>query len=153
MRRGFTLIELLLAIVIFIGILTAVVYNFNNLNDKSRYYEARDNLKSLLINIKYQAAFQQKEFELTFDESFNMYSSLEDVYQLDLVTNDLKILEVSSTKILFFLDGSIQESYIVTTSLDGAVTNKFIINPIGNIKYEDHYDLSNTNLNQNVDQE
>ena len=61
MRRGFTLIELLLAIVIFLGILTAVIYNFNNLNDKTRYYEARDNLKALLINIKHQAAFQQKE--------------------------------------------------------------------------------------------
>ena len=147
MRRGFTLIELLLAIVIFLGILTAVVYNFNSFSDKTRYYEARDNLKSLLINIKHQAAFQQKEFELTFDENFNMYSSLEDIYQLDLVTNDLKILESSSTRIVFFLDGSIQESYIITASLDGSVTNKFIINPIGNITYEGYYDTNSINTN------
>ena len=137
MRRGFTLIELLLAIVIFLGILTAVVYNFNSLNDKTRYYEARDNLKSLLINIKHQAAFRQREFELTFDENFNMYSSLEDIYPLEIVTNDLKILETSSTRIVFFLDGSIQESYIVTSSLDGTITNTFIINPIGKVDYTD----------------
>ena len=93
MRRGFTLIELLLAIVIFLGILTAVVYNFNNFSEKSRYFEARDNLKSFLINLKHQAAFRQREFELTFDENYNMYSSLEDVYPLEIVTNDLKILE------------------------------------------------------------
>ena len=93
MRRGFTLIELLLAIVIFVGILTAVVYNFNNFSEKSRYFEARDNLKSFLINLKHQAAFRQREFELTFDENYNMYSSLEDVYPLEIVTNDLKILE------------------------------------------------------------
>ena len=137
MRRGFTLIELLLAIVIFVGILTVVVYNFNNFSEKSRYFEARDNLKSFLINLKHQAAFRQREFELTFDENYNMYSSLEDVYPLEIVTNDLKILETSSTRIVFFLDGSIQESYIVTSSLDGTITNTFIINPIGKVDYTD----------------
>lgn len=137
MRRGFTLIELLLAIVIFLGILTAIVYNFNNFSEKSRYFEARDNLKSFLINLKHQAAFRQREFELTFDENYNMYSSLEDVYPLEIVTNDLKILETSSTRIVFFLDGSIQESYIVTSSLDGTITNTFIINPIGKVDYTD----------------
>ena len=137
MKRGFTLIELLLAIVIFVGILTVVVYNFNNFSEKSRYFEARDNLKSFLINLKHQAAFRQREFELTFDENYNMYSSLEDVYPLEIVTNDLKILETSSTRIVFFLDGSIQESYIVTSSLDGTITNTFIINPIGKVDYTD----------------
>lgn len=137
MRRGFTLIELLLAIVIFVGILTVVVYNFNNFSEKSRYFEARENLKSFLINLKHQAAFRQREFELTFDENYNMYSSLEDVYPLEIVTNDLKILETSSTRIVFFLDGSIQESYIVTSSLDGTITNTFIINPIGKVDYTD----------------
>jgi hypothetical protein len=66
-----------------------------------------------------------------------MYSSFEDFYLLDAVTNDLKILETSATKIVFFLDGSVQESYIVTSSLDGTVTNTFIINPIGKIDYTD----------------
>jgi len=89
-----------------------------------------------LINLKHQAAFQQREFELTFDENYNMYSSFDDVYLMDAVTNDLKILESSSTKIVFFLDGSVQESYIVTSNLEGTITNKFIINVIGGVNYE-----------------
>ena len=142
MKRAFTLIELLLAIVIFLGILTAVIYNFDRFSDKARYYEARDNLKTFLINLKHQSAFRQKEFELTFDENYNMYSSLSDIYQLDMFTNDLKVLETSSTKIVFFLDGSVQESYIVTSSLDGTITNTFIINVLGNV------DIKNENSNQ-----
>jgi prepilin-type N-terminal cleavage/methylation domain-containing protein len=141
MKRAFTLIELLLAIVIFLGILTAVIYNFDRFSDKVRYYEARDNLKTFLINLKYQSAFQQKEFELTFDENYNMYSSLSDIYQLDMFTNDLKVLETSSTRIVFFLDGSVQESYIVTSSLDGTITNTFIINVLGKV------DIKNENSN------
>ncbi len=65
-----------------------------------------------------------------------MYSSFDDVYLMDAVTNDLKILESSSTKIVFFLDGSVQESYIVTSNLEGTITNKFIINVIGGVNYE-----------------
>ena len=67
-----------------------------------------------------------------------MYSSFEDFYLLDAVTNDLKILEASSTKIVFFLDGSVQESYIVTSNLEGTITNKFIINVIGNVEYKEN---------------
>jgi hypothetical protein len=37
---------------------------------------------------------------------------------------------------VFFLDGSVQESYIVTSNLEGTITNKFIINVIGEVKYE-----------------
>ena len=48
----------------------------------------------------------------------------------------MKILESSSTKIVFFLDGSVQESYIVTSNLEGTITNKFIINVIGGVNYE-----------------
>ena len=134
--KAFTLIELVLAITILLGIIGAIVINYDSLVGKSRYYEARENLKTYLINLKYQSAFQQKEFELTFDPDYNMYSSFEDFYLLDAVTNDLKILETSATKIVFFLDGSVQESYIVTSDLEGTITNKFIINVIGDIKYE-----------------
>ena len=150
-NKAFTLIELLLAVVILVSIVTAVVINFDTMMGNNKYFEARENLKTFLINLKHQSAFQQKEFELTFDENFNMYSSLEDVYQLDLVTNDLKVLEASSTRILFFLDGSIQESYIVTASLDGSVTNKFIINPIGNITYEGYYDTNNVLIKEQTE--
>jgi hypothetical protein len=119
-----------------LGIIGAIVINYDSLVGNTRYFEARENLKTYLINLKYQSAFQQKEFELTFDPDYNMYSSFEDFYLLDAVTNDLKILETSATKIVFFLDGSVQESYIVTSDLEGTITNKFIINVIGEVKYE-----------------
>ena len=134
--KAFTLIELVLAITILLGIIGAIVVNYDSLVGNTRYYEARENLKTYLINLKYQSAFQQKEFELTFDPDYNMYSSFDDFYLLDAVTNDLKILETSATKIVFFLDGSVQESYIVTSNLEGTITNKFIINVIGGVKYE-----------------
>ena len=134
--KAFTLIELVLAITILLGIIGVIVINYDSLVGNTRYFEARENLKTYLINLKYQSAFQQKEFELTFDPDYNMYSSFEDFYLLDAVTNDLKILETSATKIVFFLDGSVQESYIVTSNLEGTITNKFIINVIGNVKYE-----------------
>ena len=135
-NKAFTLIELVLAITILLGIIGAIVINYDSLVGNTRYFEARENLKTYLINLKYQSAFQQKEFELTFDENYNMYSTFDDFYLLDAVTNDLKILEASSTKIVFFLDGSVQESYIVTSNLEGTITNKFIINVIGNVEYK-----------------
>jgi type II secretory pathway pseudopilin PulG len=135
-NKAFTLIELVLAITILLGIIGAIVINYDSLVGNTKYYEARENLKTYLINLKYQSAFQQKEFELTFDPDYNMYSSFDDFYLLDAVTNDLKILETSATKIVFFLDGSVQESYIVTSNLEGTITNKFIINVIGGVKYE-----------------
>ncbi len=135
-NKSFTLIELLLAITILLGIIATLVINYDSLVGNSRYFEARENLKTYLINLKHQSAFQQKEFELTFDPDYNMYSSFEDFYLLDIVTNDLKILETSATKIIFFLDGSVQESYIVTSNLEGTITNTFIINIIGSVNYE-----------------
>lgn len=129
---------MVLAITILLGIIGAVVINYDSLVGNNRYYEARENLKTLLINLKHQSAFRQKEFELTFDENYNMYSSFDDVYLLEAVTNDLRILESSATKIVFFLDGSVQESYIVTSNLEGTITNKFIINVIGNVEYKEN---------------
>ena len=137
-RKAFTLIELLLTVFILVSIITAVVINFDTLMGNNKYYESRENLKTFLINLKYQSAFQQKDFELTFDENYNMYSSFDDFYLLDAVTNDLRILESSATKIVFFLDGSVQESYIVISNLEGTITNKFIINVIGNVEYKEN---------------
>ena len=140
-NKAFTLIELVLAITILIGIIGAIVINYDSMVGNSRYFEARENLKTYLINLKHQSAFQQKQFELTFDPDYNMYSSFEDFYLLEAVTNDLKILDTSATKIVFFLDGSVQESYIVTSNLEGTITNTFIINVIGSVNYE-----GNTNI-------
>ena len=148
--------ELLLAVVILVSIVTAVVINFDTMMGNNKYFEARENLKTFLINLKHQSAFQQKEFELTFDENYNMYSSFDDFYLLDAVTNDLKILESSSTKIVFFLDGSVQESYIVTSNLEGTITNRFIINVIGNVEYkqyEPELQTDKQSTNQRVDEE
>ena len=135
-NKAFTLIELVLAITILLGIIGAVVINYDSMVGNSRYFEARENLKTYLINLKHQSAFQQKQFELTFDPDYNMYSSFEDFYLLEAVTNDLKILDTSATKIVFFLDGTVQESYIVTSNLEGTITNTFIINIIGSVNYE-----------------
>ena len=140
-NKAFTLIELVLAITILLGIIGAIVINYDSLMGNSKYFEARENLKTYLINLKYQSAFRQKEFELTFDPDYNMYSSFEDFYLLESITNDLKIIESSSTKIVFFLDGTVQESYIVTSNLEGTITNTFIINVIGSVNYE-----GNTNI-------
>jgi len=140
-NKAFTLIELVLAITILLGIIGAVVINYDSMVGNSRYFEARENLKTYLINLKHQSAFQQKQFELTFDPDYNMYSSFEDFYLLEALTNDLKILETSATKIVFFLDGTVQESYIVTSNLEGTITNTFIINVIGSVNYE-----GNTNI-------
>ena len=154
--KAFTLIELLLAVVILVSIITAVVINFDTMMGNNKYFEARENLKTFLINLKHQSAFQQKDYELTFDENYNMYSSFDDFYLLDAVTNDLKILESSSTKIVFFLDGSVQESYIVTSNLEGTITNRFIINVIGNVEYkqyEPELQTDKQSTNQRVDEE
>jgi type II secretory pathway pseudopilin PulG len=149
-NKAFTLIELVLAITILLGIIGAIVINYDSLVGNSKYFEARENLKTYLINLKHQSAFRQKEFELTFDPDYNMYSSFEDFYLLESITNDLKIIESSSTKIVFFLDGTVQESYIITSNLEGTITNTFIINVIGSVNYEGNIPLNiftNTSTN------
>ncbi len=54
-RKAFTLIELLLAMTILITLISVIVINYDSLVGKSRYYEARENLKTYLINLKYQS--------------------------------------------------------------------------------------------------
>jgi len=152
-NKAFTLIELVLAITILLGIIGAIVINYDSLVGNSKYFEARENLKTYLINLKHQSAFRQKEFELTFDPDYNMYSSFEDFYLLESITNDLKIIESSSTKIVFFLDGTVQESYIVTSNLEGTITNTFIINVIGSVNYEGNIPLNiSTNTSTNTEE-
>ena len=152
-NKAFTLIELVLAITILLGIIGTIVINYDSLVGNSKYFEARENLKTYLINLKHQSAFQQKQFELTFDPDYNMYSSFEDFYLLESITNDLKIIESSSTKIVFFLDGTVQESYIITSNLEGTITNTFIINVIGSVNYEGNIPLNiSTNTSTNTEE-
>lgn len=132
--KAFTLIEIVLATVILLSLITALVINFDSLQ-ANRYAEARENLKTFLINKRTQAAYHQKDIELSFSEDYTINSS-EDSDLLAAITNDLKIIESSATKIIFFLDGTVEESYIVTSSNDGKVTNTFRINVIGKINYD-----------------
>ena len=132
--KGFTLIEIMLATVILLSLIAALVINFDSFN-ANRYNEAKENLKTFLINKRHQAAYHQKELELSFSEDYTI-NSIENPDELAAITNDLKIIETSATKIVFFLDGTIEESYIITSSNDGKVTNTFRINVIGKIDYD-----------------
>jgi len=132
--KAFTLIEIVLATVILLSLIAALVINFDSLQ-ANRYAEARENLKTFLINKRTQAAYHQKNIELSFSEDYTINSS-EDSNLLAAITNDLKIIESSATKIIFFLDGTVEESYIITSSNDGKVTNTFRINVIGKINYD-----------------
>jgi prepilin-type N-terminal cleavage/methylation domain-containing protein len=132
--KGFTLIEIVLATVILLSLIAVLVINFNSL-DSARYAEARENLKTYLINKRTQAAYHQKELEISFNEDYTI-NSAEDSELLTAITNDLKIIESSATKIVFFLDGTVEESYIITSSNDGKITNTFRINIIGKIDYD-----------------
>ena len=132
--KGFTLIEIVLATVILLSLIAALVINFDSLTG-DQYKEAKENLKTFLINKRHQAAYHQKEFELSFSEDYTI-NSIENPDELAAITNNLKIIETSATKIVFFLDGTIEESYIITSSNDGKVTNTFRINVIGKIDYD-----------------
>ena len=112
-EKGFTLIELLLAISLLVTLLSVAAFNFNSLSENAQYKEAKQNLKTLIISNRHKAAYDQKTVEV----------------DLNQITNELNI--VDATKIIFFSDGSIEESYIIVSSLDGKYTNKLIINVIG----------------------
>ena len=147
--KGFSLLEILCVVALLAMLMSVAIYNYDSLNI-NRYHEAKENLKTFLINNKHKATYLQKESTLRFDSENNIYGELDDIYLLESITNDLKILESSSTKIVFFADGSVEESYIVTTSLDGTVTNTFLINPIGSIVSKDGYH-GDTNLIRDIE--
>lgn len=113
LSRAFTLLEILLATVLLISLIAALVINFSDLSDSARYKEAKESLKTLIISKRYEAAYKQKPIEVDLSE----------------LTNELNIVDAS--RIVFFSDGSTEESYIIISSLDGKITNKIIINVIG----------------------
>lgn len=123
MRKAFTLLELLAAITILSVLLTVSIISFNSLSESELYKENKERLKTLIITKKYEAAYKQKETEV----------------DLSVVTNDLNIIDAS--KIVFFSDGSTEESYIIISSLDGKYTNKLIINIIGYISESSSFDI------------
>ena len=122
-KRAFTLLEILLATVLLASLIGVVAFNFNSLSENAQYKEAKDSLKTYLISQRHKAAYEQKEIEV----------------DLSVITNDLNI--VDATKIIFFSDGSIEESYIIISSLDGKFTNKLIINVIGYVSEQDTFEI------------
>lgn len=125
-NKGFTLLELLLAVALLSLLLTVAVFNFNSLADNSRYKEAKESLKTYLITQKHKAVYEQKQIEIVEEH-------------LSPFTNDLVILD-SSTKIVFFSDGSVEESYIIVSSIDGNYTNKIVINVIGYVTEQTEFE-------------
>lgn len=123
LNRAFTLLEILLATVLLISLIAALIINFSNLSDSARYREAKESLKTLIISKKYEAIYKQKQIEVDLSNH----------------TNDLNIVDAS--KIVFFSDGSTEESYIIISSLDGKTTNKLIINIIGYISESNSFDI------------
>lgn len=122
-KRAFTLLEILLATVLLASLIGVVAFNFNSLSENAQYREAKENLKIYLISQKYRAAYEQKEIEVDVSK----------------ITNDFNI--VNASKIIFFSDGSIEESYIIISSLDGKYTNKLIINVIGYVSEQDVFEI------------
>jgi prepilin-type N-terminal cleavage/methylation domain-containing protein len=122
-NKGFTILEILLTVALLATLIGVTAFNFNSLSDSAQYKEAKENLKTHLISQKYKAAYEQKEIEV----------------DLSVATNDLNI--VDATKIVFFSDGSVEESYIIVSSLDGKYTNKIVINVIGYVSEQDTFDI------------
>lgn len=114
---------MLLAVVLLAILMSVIAFNFQSLSENNQYREAKENLKNLIINHRYKAAYEQKHLEV----------------DLSKVTNDLNILD--SSRIIFFSDGSTEESYIIITSLDGKITNKLIINIIGYISEQENFEI------------
>ena len=122
-NKGFTILEILLTVALLATLIGVTAYNFNSLSDSAQSKEAKENLKTHLISQRHKAAYDQKEIEV----------------DLSVTTNDLNI--VDATKIVFFSDGSVEESYIIVSSLDGKYTNKIVINVIGYVSEQDTFDI------------
>lgn len=122
-KRAFTLLEILLTVALLVSLIGVVTFNFNSLSENAQYREAKENLKTHIISQKYKAVFEQKEIEV----------------DLSIATNDLNI--VDATKIVFFSDGSVEDSYVIVSSLNGKYTNKIIINVIGYVSEQDVFEI------------
>jgi prepilin-type N-terminal cleavage/methylation domain-containing protein len=123
LKRAFTLLEILLATVLLATLIGVAAYNFNSLSENAQYKEAKENLKTLIVSHRHKAAYDQKTVEV----------------DLNQITNELNIVDAS--KIVFFSDGSVEESYIIVSSLDGKYTNKLIINIIGYVSESSDIDV------------
>ncbi len=113
------------------------VFNIDPVSGITSYWHYDEGTDTALIEKRQDVSGIIEANKAQFNEDHGRYGEWNKVASIPLaVFYDLKILETSATKIVFFLDGSVQESYIVTSNLEGTITNKFIINVIGEVKYE-----------------
>lgn len=139
MKKAFTLIELLLVIALLGLLMTAILVTSNNSSEQIKYNEAKEQLKSYLVYNKYKALNEQTNLVLNIDSENNDIRSPFDIELawLEEFTNELKIVDSSSTNLIFNIDGSNDEVYIDVISNNGSYSNRLIITPFGSIRFID----------------
>lgn len=137
MKKAFTLVELLLVVGLLSLLMAAIIVNTNNISEKTKYNEAKEQLKSYLTYNKYKALNEQTNVVLIINNENNDIVSPFDteLAWLEEFTNELKIVDSSSTNLIFNIDGSNEEAYIDVISNNGAYSNRLTINPFGSIKF------------------
>ena len=146
-KRAFTLVELLLTVFILMLFSAAIVYTFNSNTDKIQYDEAREQLKSYLMYNKYKALNNQTNNKLTIDTQENLINSPIDneiTWLIDF-KDSLKIIDCSSTNIVFQADGTSDEAYIDIISNNGTYSNRLNITSLGTVNITELVIINNTN--------
>ena len=125
----------------------AIVYTFNSNTDKIQYDEAREQLKSYLMYNKYKALNNQTNNKLTIDTQENLINSPIDneITWLIDVKDSLKIIDCSSTNIVFQADGTSDEAYIDIISNNGTYSNRLNITSLGTVNITELVIINNTN--------
>lgn len=146
LKGAFTLVELLLTVFLIMLFSGAVIYNFTNNNDKIKYDEAKDQLKSYILYNKYKAVEKQTKTTLNINTNENsLQSPIDDEIEwLTQFTAQLKIIDCSKTNIDFQLDGTVDEAYIDIVSNDGNYSNRLNITSIGTLQYSNLNQTNNT---------
>jgi len=152
LNRAFTLIELLLVIFLLMLFSCAVIYNFTNNNDKIKYDEAKDQLKSYILYNKYKAVENQIKTTVSINTEQNILQSPIDkeIQWLTQFTEQLKIVDCSATNINIQTDGTIDEAYIDVVSIDGNHSNRLNITTIGTLTYS-NFNETNTIFESNLE--
>lgn len=125
----------------------AIVYTFNSNTDKIQYDEAREQLKSYLMYNKYKALNNQTNNKLTIDTQENLINSPIDneiTWLIDF-KDSLKIIDCSSTNIVFQADGTSDEAYIDIISNNGTYSNRLNITSLGTVNITELVIINNTN--------
>ena len=140
MKRAFTLIELLLVLTLLVGISSAVIVSLNSSTNKERYEYAKEQLKNYITYNKYKSIHSQTNISVSINpETGSIHSTLntELGWILDF-TNDVSIVESSTTNLTFNLDGSVDDDVTIDVrSTDGVYSNRLYVSAIGTVTYTD----------------